>query len=72
MRNGGSDDRLKAAKLQMEAVGRVGARAVASVPTGTDDSRLEKLAERLVGLLRTKQNPLPITVEGEHHVIQES
>lgn len=52
MRTGSSDERLKAAKLQMEAVGRVGnRRPETSAPTGAEE-RLSKLAERLVGLLK--------------------
>lgn len=53
--NGAPEDKLKAARLQMEATGKVGRfRSEGDDGDGTDD-RLGKLAERLVGLLRTSK-----------------
>lgn len=54
MDNGTVDERLKAARLQMEATHRLGKGAGTDSPVG-DDDRLEQLAQRLVGLLRTKR-----------------
>jgi hypothetical protein len=51
MKNGANDDRLKAAKLQLEATGRVGIGALANHQPASPD-RLQQLADRLVGLLR--------------------
>ena len=52
MRNGTSDDRLKAAKLQLEATGRIGAGPQARQDSGGSQERLEQLADRLVALLQ--------------------
>jgi len=52
MKNGASDERLKAAKLQLEATGRIGADAVFGRPASGGPDRLQQLAERLVVLLR--------------------
>lgn len=49
MRDGSNDDKLKAAKLQLTAIGRVGRAQDSGGPIPSDD-RLEKLAERLVAL----------------------
>lgn len=51
MRTGAADDRLKAAKLQLEAVGRIGSDAHQGRSIAPPD-RLQQLADRLVGLLR--------------------
>lgn len=47
--NGSHEDQLKAAKLQLTAIGKVG-RAQAPVSAKFDEDRLERLAERLVAL----------------------
>lgn len=52
MRNGASDDRIKAAKLQLEATGRIGTNAVGGRQAVGGPDRLQQLAERLVSLLR--------------------
>lgn len=49
MANGSHEDQLKAAKLQLTAIGKVG-RAQAPVSAKFDEDRLERLAERLVAL----------------------
>lgn len=49
MLNGTHEDQLKAAKLQLTAIGKVG-RAQAPVSAKFDEARLERLAERLVSL----------------------
>ena len=53
MQTGANDDRLKAAKLQLEAVGRVGGGNKVMVHTtpNTGEDHLERLANRLVSLL---------------------
>lgn len=48
--NGGAEEKLKAARLQLEATGRIGKNAERGKSDGDDDS-LEHLAERLVSLL---------------------
>ena len=50
MDNGNFDEKLKGAKLQMEATGRIGRYQTEPPPAGGGD-KLEALAERLVGLL---------------------
>lgn len=52
MKNGASDERLKAAKLQLEATGRVGSGAAYNQRSPGGPDRLQQLAERLVVLLR--------------------
>lgn len=51
---GSEDGRLKAARLQLEAVGRIG-RFRAGDEEAPGRGELELLAERLVGLLKTKR-----------------
>lgn len=50
LRDGTNEDALKAARLQMEATGRVGPKQVATTTENNTD-KLEKLADRLLGLL---------------------
>ena len=52
MRNGASDERIKAAKLQLEAVGRVGPGSANANRASGGVDRLVVLAERLTALLR--------------------
>lgn len=54
MKNGTEDGKLKAAKLQLEATGRVGKLQQPTAPAVEGD-RLNTLAERLVGLLKQTQ-----------------
>ena len=61
MLTGTEDGRLKAAKLQLEATGRVG-RFHTPAPAQGGSDRLELLAERLVGLLHQQRRR---TYEGE-------
>lgn len=49
------EDRLKAAKLQLEVVGKVGKGASLVHTDQPQGDRLEQLANRLVGLLRQKR-----------------
>ena len=59
---GSTDDKLKAAKMQLEATGRLG-RERGSVPDGGSAAdRLTTLAERLVSLLDNKR--MGVTVNG--------
>lgn len=55
MRNGTEEGRLKAARLQMEATGRIGRERAGRDDKPEDDS-LNALADRLVQLMRRKQN----------------
>jgi hypothetical protein len=48
---GGAEERLKAARLQLEAVGRIGARRSESSGGISSDERLAQLAERLKTLI---------------------
>lgn len=50
------DERLKGARLQMEATGRVGKMQGADKPPPGSDDRLEQLAQRLVGLLQGQRS----------------
>ena len=50
LREGTFEDKIKAARLQMEATGRVGPRVQAQTQTPSND-RLEHLADRLLNLL---------------------
>jgi len=54
MENGSVDERLKGAKLQLEATGRVG-RFQTQVPEGGGSDRLEQLSERLLNLLKKQR-----------------
>ena len=55
MKNGNSDERLKAAKLQMEAVGRVGSGKQNLLPATQAPDHLQQLASRLVDLLKSSK-----------------
>lgn len=55
MENGGEEARLKAAKLQLEATGRVG-RFQTVPPEGGGTDRLEQLSERLLDLLKRQRS----------------
>jgi hypothetical protein len=67
MSSGSGEDKLKAARLQMEATGRVGKDRRSHDDTETPD-HLEVLAQRLVKLLHnTKER----TLDGESTVVQQ-
>ena len=55
MDNGTYEERLKGAKLQMEATGRIG-RYQTPAPVGGSGDRLEELAERLTSLLHRQRS----------------
>ncbi len=55
MKCGTSDEKLKAAKLQLEAVGRVGAGKGSGLQPLAQPDHLQQLADRLVGLLKSSQ-----------------
>lgn len=55
MKFGSSDERLKAAKLQLEAVGRVGSGKQNQMATTVAPDHLQQLADRLVGLLKSSR-----------------
>lgn len=59
---GSSEEKLKAARLQMEATRRIGPRADTDPGAPPALDRLEKLAERLTGLLRSHRGP--VTLDG--------
>ena len=61
--NGGVEEKLKAARLQMEATGRVGRLQGTERPAQEGPDRLEQLAERLVSLLH-KQRQRTFTSDG--------
>lgn len=66
-------DRVRAAKLQMEAVGRIGSRA----PTGASASssaevRLEQLAARLTGLLTQARASTMPPIDGTFTVVPQT
>ena len=55
LKNGANDDRIRAAKLQLEAVGKIGAgKNAANIDHGAPD-HLQQLADRLVNLLKSSQ-----------------
>lgn len=62
MDQGNYDEKIKAAKLQLEATGRVG-RYQGEPPTAGQDNRLEVLAERLVSLLQNQRKRVYDQVE---------
>lgn len=53
--NAGGEIGLKAARLQLEATGRVGREKAPAGPSETSEERLEALAQRLVRLLHAKR-----------------
>ncbi len=55
LREGSHEDKIKAARLQMEATGRIGQRTQTTASQPMND-RLVALAERLTSLLQTKHN----------------
>ena len=55
MQFGSGDERLKAAKLQLEAIGRVGAGKSDMRSTSANPDHLQQLADRLVGLLKSSR-----------------
>lgn len=67
LRNGTEEGRLKAVRLQMEATGRIG-RERAGRDTPSEDDSLNSLADRLVQLMRRKQNAV---YEGEVTVVED-
>lgn len=54
--NGNIEERLKGARLHMEATKRIGAQAGKQAPVDTADDRLLNLSSRLVDLLREKKH----------------
>ena len=56
MTDGTMEERLKGARLQMEATGRVGKMQGTDRPPPGSEDRLEQLAQRLVGLLQGQRN----------------
>jgi DNA-binding CsgD family transcriptional regulator len=65
MKNGNDSNRLKAARLQMEGTGRVGSRDRRPSGDSGAESRLEKLAERLLYLQSGKRPPGVYSENGE-------
>lgn len=61
MDNGGHENALKAAKLQMEATGRIG-RFKENAPSSPSEERLKILGDRLTALLKSHQEKV---IEGE-------
>lgn len=57
MKNGNDANKLKAARLQMEGTGRIGSRTRGPSGDNGAESRLEKLAERLLYLQSGKRPP---------------
>lgn len=69
MNTGSEDGRLKAAKLQLEATGRVG-RYQVQAPSGDGKDRLEQLSGRLLELLiRQRSNANGRVLEGQATVL---
>lgn len=66
MENGNIDEKLKGAKLQLEATGRVG-RFQTQVPEGGGQDRLEQLSTRLLDLLKTQRR-----IVYEHEGVQDA
>lgn len=53
MRTGNNSEKLKAARLQLEATKRIGRGDTLTIQTQNPDERFARLADRLVGLLRS-------------------
>lgn len=68
LQNGAGEDRLKAARLQMEATGRIG-KDRRSPDSSDAPDHLEVLAQRLTKLL--SQHREGVTLDGEAHVVQQ-
>jgi len=64
MQNGNDENKLKAARLQMESAGRLGRFADARI-TSVSEDYLDKHAERLVILLRRKKEGVTIDADAE-------
>lgn len=64
LREGTHEDKIKAARLQMEATGRIGPKGPTTIPQPMND-RLVALAERLTNLLQEKTNTR--VINGEFH-----
>lgn len=64
MENGDVSEQLKAARLQMEATKRIGAAGSVTLNGGDGGDRLERLANRLIGLLDNKQVAAGRTLDG--------
>ena len=65
MLTGGEDAKLKAARMQLEATGRIGRTDRAPREPGAPD-RLEQLAERLVALMKGKREGVTYDAEVQH------
>lgn len=70
MQNGTVDERLKGAKLQLEATGRIGRFATVAPATSGEDS-LQLLSERLLTLLQKQRRTVDGEVISEAEVISE-
>lgn len=68
MLSGSNEDKLKAARLQMEATGRIG-KNLRSDDDSSGVDRLEVLAQRLVALGRAQRER---TIDGKAEVVQET
>lgn len=55
LKTGSDEFRLKAAKVQLEAVGRIGAGQLNRPPVTVSPDHLQQLADRLVSLIRTSR-----------------
>lgn len=64
MDSGSDENKLKAAKLQLEATGHIGRFKEAPVEGG--ENRLEMLAERLVSLLQSTRKSILINGDATH------
>lgn len=64
MEQGDIGEQLKAARLQMEATKRIGAAGATTLNIGDGGDRLERLANRLIGLLDNKQVATGRTLDG--------
>jgi len=71
LETGSHENKLRAAKLQMEATGRIG-RFKSETPTSPSEERLERLSNRLVSLLMThRQGAEPTTFDEEGNRVSE-
>lgn len=61
--NGTGDERLKAARLQLESIGRIGSRSQGAKAPSSDE-HLEGLANRLVSLLHDKKQEVSDETSG--------
>ena len=69
MKCGTSDERLKAAKLQLEVVGRVGAGKNQGQTATVAPDHLKTLADRLVGMLRASKEG--VTYDGKAQEVED-